>query len=285
MSSTFNKSGIQFNNNYNMYIIELHLITPAMLDDIYFSKLNYNIPFRIQGPCNPDLDIDKLMEKLNNIKCMIIVFNNYNLSIPNPPTMLEEFIDYGMNTNINLANCTHLRNYKIHSDCHNVTIPSLPQGITDVWIKVRSVTKSILVLPSSITCLTIELEELHCNLDMWPVMLENLDVSVMFTGECYISILPPNITKLTYISDKILYRIDMPPLLKTLCIVTTQEYPYSLEDLPDGIEYFETSYKTKPDIMHLPKNCKKFVYAKCKESHFRELCKKYKGKCKIANAE
>jgi hypothetical protein len=284
MSSTFYKSGIRFDNHYNIYIIDLQFITPTMLDDIDFSKFNYNIPFRIQGPCNPDLDIDKLMEKLNNIKLMIINYSNYNLSIQNPPSMLEELIDYSMKTNINLANCTHLRNYKIHSDYHNVTIPSLPQGITDVWIKVRSVTKSILVLPSSITCLTIELEKLQCNLDMWPVMLENLYVSVMFTGEYSISILPPNITKLTYISDKILYCIDIPPLLKILHIVTTQEYPYSLEDLPDGIEYFETSYKTKPDIMHLPKNCKKFVYAKCKESHFRELCKKYKGKCKIANA-
>ena len=271
-----------FNSNDKHYTINLDMITTEMLDDLVFSDFDYNINFRIQGPCNPELDIDKIMKKLNNIKCMTIGFNNYNLSIPNPPSMLEDFTDYGMNTNINLTNCTHLRTYKFDSD-QNAKIPLLPQGVTNVCIKAKTVTES-LALPSSITHLTIELEELCCNLDIWPVMLENFYISIRYTGKYAISILPPNLTILKYMCDKILYHIDMPPLLKTLCIVTNQEYPYSLEDLPDGIEYFETSYKTKPNIMQLPKNCKKFVYARCKESHFRELCKKYKGKCKIANS-
>ena len=277
-------SWIIFNSYDKHYNINLDMITTEMLDDLVFSDFDYNINFRIQGPCNPELDIDKIMKKLNNIKCMTIGFNNYNLSIPNPPSMLEEFIDYGMNTNINLSNCTHLRTYRFDSDDHNVTIPSLPQGITDVCIKAKSVTESILTLPSSITNLTIKLEVLRCNLDIWPVMLVNLYISIGYTSEYAISMLPPNLILLKYMCDKILYCIDMPPLLKTLCIATRQEYPFSLEDLPDGIEYFTTSYKTKPNIIQLPKNCKKFVYARCKELHFRELCKKYKGKCKIANA-
>ena len=271
-----------FNSDDKHYTINLYMITTEMLDDLVFSDFDYNINFRIQGPCNPELDIDKIMEKLNNIKRMTIGFDNYNLFIPNPPSMLEYFTDCGMNTNINLTNCTHLRTYKFDSD-QNAKIPLLPQGVTNVCILAKSVTESILALPSSITHLTIELDELCCNLDNWPVMLDKLYISVMFMGEYAISMLPPNLTMLRYMCDKILYHIDMPPLLKTLCILARQEYSFSLEDLPDGIEYFETSYKTKSDIIQLPKNCKKFVYAKCKESHFRELCKKYKGKCKIAN--
>jgi hypothetical protein len=195
------------------------------------------------------------------------------------PSTVIEIIDYGQNTTLGFAPDSKLNSYTIDTDSRNVIIPVLPDCVKTVSITVKSIIN--LALPASVTSLTIKLEDLKCDLNIWPVMLEYLDISILYTDKYSIGMLPHNLTTLKLNMNKIIHIIDMPPLLKELIFITCQEYPFSLEDLPDGIEYFKTSYKTKPNIMQLPKNCKKFVYTGCKEPHFRELCKKYKGKCKL----
>ena len=260
-------------------------ITLDMLDNFILDDINFDNPVRlIDYSDSQSINIvNKLMNKLHGVKKLIIGFKNYKLVITNVPSTVIELTDYGYNTTLGFSPDSNLQTYNINNYIRNVVIPVLPESVKTVSINVKSTTNSLLALPASVTSLTIKLEELECDLNIWPVMLEYLDISIQYTGVYSISMLPHNLTTLKLYMNKINNIIDMPPLLKNLIFISSQEYPFYLEDLPDGIEYFKTAYYTKPNIMHLPKNCKKFVYFQCKETHFRELCKKYKGKCKISN--
>jgi hypothetical protein len=54
-----------FNSTNKTYTIYLNIITTEILDSLVFLDFDYNCNFAIHGPCTPELNINKIMEKIN----------------------------------------------------------------------------------------------------------------------------------------------------------------------------------------------------------------------------
>ena len=272
------------NNWFESTDIYLNRLTDEALDDLeipsYFANCNL-VSIRSN---NPDLDIDRFLDKFESIDIttMYIGQNCTGIIINRPPKTLKKLYLY---CNVNISNLPNtLTDVNISNSDDPIRVPLLPNSVINISLTGRSLGDMDLNLPSSVETIILQLENYNRHFSNWPLNLkvlyiqgyDNCDNCDNFS----ITMLPASLRKLVIHMQNIPFFLDLPPLLEYLDLDVVSPYAFSLEDIiPDSVEFLRVKYTFCP-YMHtyakLPSNCKVFNYIKCPADVFKVLGKKCK---------
>lgn len=274
------------------YAIALDNLTNEIIDDLVIS-FNYDnfssIWLTMQNTAlDIDLNIDKLLAKLDGLQKLIISDSVGNIKITRFPQTLINLINYSTTSNIsNLPDTLQYYNFLHKQNTTPIIIPELPAKNIMLQLEGKCLTNSFYSLPSLITDITINVSYLDFDIDMWPMNLENLTIEIgIYNNRNYdntssFGVLPYGLKSFKLEAGSYNHPFDMPPTLEKFSFITYEEYPYSecFDNLPDSIKTIMVSYKTFPDITKLPKKCKTFIYMKCPNDVFKSITKnkQFKG--------
>ena len=279
-----------FGRSVYFHEIYVDLISDDMLDDLVF-KFDFRFPICI---CHSDLytddftetstnlTFDLLMKKLGGMTKLILIEDN--LKITYLPDSLTSITVNRSNHNIDLSQCTNLKEYYLNSDKNDCIIPYLPEGVEKVHIDCsHSINSSSINFPSTVQEIVIKGNFSNGDLWNWPC---NLKILKIICSEPFsVSMLPHTLEDLYLSCDTYTNFIDLPPNLKYFAFKLHVKYEYIL-DIPDSVKDLRLKYTNYPYIKSLPKSCRNFSYEKCPNDVFTELCKVHKGKgCKITKTK
>jgi hypothetical protein len=262
--------------------IYLNRLSNECLDDLEIPE-NLITCLRINTN-NPNLDIDRFLEKFENRNITRIVINENCTGIiisrlPKTLMILE------LQCNVNISNIPDtLNEFIVYNYTDPIRLPVISNNVKYVSISGCNFGDSDLNLPSSVEILRINLNTFNTNFSNWPCNLKELTISQHNTkyssGVYAITMLPVSLRKLTIEINEIPFFLDLPPLLEYLNLNVTKPYSYTLENnIPDSVELLRVRYDFCPN-MHtyekLPAKCRTFNYILCPADVFKVLTKKYK---------
>lgn len=275
-------------------IISLQYLTNEILDNIDDISMQYNNKlWHIKG-VNPDLNIDKLMEKLVNCKFLEISYNdtqninnpniNFNRTIAKLPPKLESFTHHNNLNNI-LEYPDTLKQYHIYDYKNDIiNIPSnLPSTLEELYLTCNSINeKTFNNIPIYISKLYIYIYDNAENINnlLLPMCLRHYSLFYHFLIDNIpqINILPYGLETFEFKCDKYNYSIELPNTIETFkfyCYEDKYIYADCLNNLPNSIKHLEIYYDTCPNVYILPANCKTFIYVNCPLDVLFKLQKNY----------
>lgn len=253
--------------------IYLYILTNEKLDNLEFNFSDDKI-FYLYG-YNPSLDIDKLIDKLDNIKSIFFDLSCGKLTLSRLPSMLKEYISHYQHDILEYPKTLEL--YKTFDILNPIIIPNNLPSDKDIEIIVtgKHLTESFYLLSSCITNLNITVNTLGLEICMWPINLKVLSLHICSRDNTSYGILPYGL--ITFILRVKTYKhiLNLPSSITNFTFISMDKYITGLNDLPNNIEYLETDFYTCPDITILPIQCKIFKYGYCPYNKILQLKKKY----------
>jgi len=128
---------------------------------------------------NTDLDIDKLLAKLDGLQALVIDNSVGNIKITRFPQTLTKLINYSPNLKISNLPET-LEYYKCNWVSKPIVIPELPTKNIMLHLEGKCITNSFYSLSSLITDITINVLYLDLDIDMWPMNLIRILLHLVF---------------------------------------------------------------------------------------------------------
>ena len=261
--------------------ILLSFLTNEIVNDpefsIYFDyekKINFWLDDYVEDPSV--FDINNLFIKMNGLKTIYLPE-----SIDSQITTLPYSVEHIKCTYQNIKNIekyTNLKKYEFYNSFSNFIIPQFADGLTDIKIVCRTLEGSFAFLPQSVEYITLEIVELHSNLDMWPCNLKKLSIVIGDTMNGYtIEMLPDSLESFELRVPSYLHYIDFPPYLKLLhFMVDDIDSPY-IVNIPESVVNYAINYCSQKEIDKLPKKCQVFAYIGCPDDIHKNLKKNVKG--------
>lgn len=274
------------NNDMKIIIINLENFTNDILDtlEIIEDERLINYIYKIKGK-NETLDIDKIIDKLINIKYLIIE-THQKLHISRLPSKLKDLTEEYGNNDISIFPET-LERYYIKGD--NISIPvNLPQKDIDIQICGIYSDNIFENISSHVTTLSCGFNNAECYIKVWPHNIKKLILYMTsdnnLDDKFNYGILPYGLEEFYLRCYKYTYPIILPPTIKKLNIkfYDNNKYKYSNNFTYNNIEVLHINYKDFPNISILPEKCKLFVYMKCPNEILTNLQSRYPN-CKITN--
>lgn len=292
-----------FDKKYNGSIVAIdisRLLNSNFLDyfdpiptDLLCHKMNtdgeeiiYDLELVLTGK-NDRLNLDKLMDKLINVKKLCIKdIKNKKISRL-PPNLVKLNMHY-YNEIVTFPNT--LLYYEI--SWANIPI-NLPTNVTEIQMTGNYNETTFLNMPSNLKKLTFNINTLETYINNWPLNLKYICIESKTEFLYSIGILPYDLKSFLFIHDTEFtynFPIEFPPTLTYIMFITynfiddslIKRYKYQdiFNNLHDNVRFLEIDYRLCPNIVKLPKYCKNFEYMNCPDNIIKDLRTKFPN-CKI----
>lgn len=271
---------IPYENQYRIYLDE---ITPNDISTISKNFLDNKEYIVYIMNYNLDIDINKLIAQLFNVENLCIE-TPQKLNISMLPPKLK---NYNALYYHNIAKFPDtLESYIVgFINSQPIIIPdNLPDKNILICLSGEYLTSSFYNLSSHITNITIQVDTLGMNIDMWPINLQYLDLWIKHTDDMNWSIgtLPYGLKSFYFKCESYNHIIEFPPTLKKLEFYSINEYKYldNLNTLPNNIislrlKYYYNNNRNENHILKLPDSCIEFNYVGCPIYIIHKLQSKY----------
>jgi hypothetical protein len=265
-------------------IINLQNLTNDILEHIEphnFADIENNIVILEKKP-TPELDIDKLLSKIYNIRKLHISLDCGRIKINKIPDTLKEYTESNENDIASFPNTLEKYNLINYRNDDPIIIPQLPDKDINITIfQGKCLNDTFYRLPSLITNISIDISTLGMDIDMWPINLKHLSIIIRKKDTSSIGILPDGLITLKLNAIEYCHAIDLPPTVEKFSFATNHKYNYSdcFNSLPDSIQKIKISYYNWSNIEKLPKKCKTLNYMNCPHDVYNKMTKdkQYKG--------
>lgn len=242
-------------------------------DSNTLDKIQYNKKFddKFQIIFNSEFIMDKLIEKLVNVRNIKFEIYLDNVIIPTLPPNLEK-LTLVQNDNRKwpiikteypntLKKCFIDIHESYYKKQEKYTLPdNLPSNCSIILnMNVINLTEEFFTCPNNITEMTLSIFRFNIK-PIWPLMLRKLDITIKAEDTTYLDILPHGLESFTLYVIKYNHQLILPSTVTQFEFKGELQYPETLNNLPDSITdlKIELKNKTKFILNKLPANCIKF---------------------------